>query len=103
VFLSSDSFWNLKVNCRSVFRYSELDNYLGCKVILREVRPNFDSKLDFAIVNFLYEGIYPERSRVLRVNSIVHDEEFSIRWFYSNSFHGFKITDVNALVEIAVI
>ena len=103
VFLATDSFGNLKVNCRSVFRYGELDNYLGCKMILGEVRSHFDSELNFTVVDFLDEGIYPEGSGVLRVNSIVHDKEFSIWRFYSYCLHGFEIAYVDALVEIAVI
>ena len=72
-------------------------------MVLRELCSYFDSECKLILRYFVDEGVDSERCRVFSIDTIVHDQEFSIGWIDSYCFHRFEITDIHTLVEIAII
>ena len=72
-------------------------------MVLRELCSYFDSECKLILRYFVDEGVDSERCRVFSIDTIVHDQEFSIWWIDGHGLHCFEITDIHTLVEIAII
>ena len=96
-------FREFKCHVRGRSWYGEFHNHLGGKVILWELRSHLDSECEFVLRYLINEGVDPKRSRVLSVDSIIHDQEFSVGRVDRHSLHGLEISYIDALVEVAVV
>ena len=101
--LTLHSLWKLKCDASSGPWHWELDNYLGRKVIRWEVSSHLDGELQLVLVDLVDEWVDSERCLVFSVDAVVHDQELAIRWVNSDSLHGFKVTRVHTLVEVAIV
>ena len=72
-------------------------------MVLRKLCPHFNRESELILRNLINERIDSERCRVFSIDTIVHDQEFSIWWINCYCFHCFKITDIHTLVKIAII
>jgi hypothetical protein len=72
-------------------------------VVCREGRSHFKSELELVLIDLVDEGVNAEGRLVVSVYAIVHDEELSIRGIYYECFHGFKVSQVDTLMEVTVI
>ena len=72
-------------------------------MVLRKLCSDLNRKCELVLRYLINERIDSERCRVFSIDTIVHDQEFSIWWVNSYCFHCFKITDIHTLMEITVI
>ena len=103
VWLPLNTFRKFKgdVGCWSWHR--ELDNNLSSKMVLRKLCSDLNRKCELVLRYLINERIESERCRVFSIDTIVHDQEFSVWWVDSYCFHCFKITDIHTLMKIAII
>ena len=101
--LAFNSLGQFKVDTCCRLRHGKAHVDLRGEVILGEISPHFDCELELEGAQFFDKRIDAERSRVLAIDTVVHDEEFAIRWFDGHCAHVFEITRVDAFVEIAVV
>ena len=78
--MSLYTFGDLKGYVSTSSRYGELDQDLSSEVISRKGSSNFESKLQFILGKLINERVDPEGSLIVSIDSVVHNEELSIRW-----------------------
>jgi len=103
IWLSLYSLWQFKCYIRRCFRDGEFHDNLCRKVILRELCSHLNCELKLVLGHLVYEWINTERSGVLSIDSVIHNEKFTIWRVNCHCFHCFKVTHIHTLVEIAVI
>ncbi len=69
----------------------------------REVRPYFESQLEFVLGELIYEGVNSEGGLVVSIDPVIHDEKLSIWRVNAEGFHGFKVPHIHTLMEVAII
>ena len=72
-------------------------------MILGELASSFELELEFVLIELLDEWVNTEGSRELSIYTIVHHEELSIGRIYNQCFQCFEVSQINTLVEIAVV
>lgn len=72
-------------------------------MVLREVSSNFNCETQLIGVDLIDKRVDAERSRVLSINAIVHDKEFTIWRLNGYCFHCLEVPCVDTLMEVAVI
>ena len=101
--LALHSFRQLKGDSSGSSRHGEFDTNLCGEVILRELCPHLHCESQLVARVLVNERVNAERCRILPINAIVHDKEFSIGRVDRHSLHGLEVSCVHALVEVAVI
>lgn len=101
--LSLGSLRQLKGDACAGSGHCELDGDLGGEVVCREVGSHFRSELQLVGCQLIDEWVDSKRCGVLAIDAVVHDQELSIRWVDRHCLHGFEVSSINALVEVAVI
>lgn len=102
-YLTLDTFRDLKRHSRSLTGNREFDQNLGCKVVSWESGPNLEGELKLILRHFIYEGVDPERCLIVTVDTVVHDQELTIRRVDDQRFHGLKVSQIHAFMEVAII
>ena len=101
--LSLHSFWQLICGVCSGAWNREANHDLSCEMILRELGSDFDGEPESVARLLIDERVNAERCRVLSVDAVVHDEELAIWRVDRDCLHGFEVSRIDALVEVAIV
>ena len=103
MFLPFDALGQFKMNASRSARNCKLHHHLRSEVIRREIGSNLDRELQLIRSQLINKRIDSERCRVLAVNAVVHDQEFTIWRLDGHSAHVLEVARIDTLVEVAVV
>jgi len=102
-YLALDTFRHLAGHIWGTLWHWELEHNTSRKVIWWEWTSNFERDCDLVRRSFLNKWVDAERCRELAINSVIHDEEFSIRWIDCQCFQWLKVFQIDTLMEITIV
>lgn len=93
--LALNTLWNLKRGRCSILGQLEFCYHLGGCLILWACCFDLQSKLKLIRTQFVNKGIDAERSLVVCLDTIVHDQELSVWRIDSKCFESIKVSGVD--------
>lgn len=96
-------FRNFKSTRSGILGKFELCHDLRGGFVLRHSALDFEGKLKLEWRELINKRIKPKWSLIVRVDTVVHDEEFTIWRVDCQSSHGVEISYINTFVECAII